>query len=480
MTIERGRELVAQAKERIRGRRAIGFFNAAFQELNRAPNDGMEWFRRSPPVWLLIAKWALASWRPNDDRPEPTREDIGFVAQTMWDALGELQAVEGQPAIFMRRMAHQQLWFQRRFDTSSIPRQFRILGELMGESVAAARFRDRYGLSFQEFVVQLAHIAADAGDNLGLPAVTMLRPATARNPDHWQAVRRILNRNVPALHGEMAELAARNTPSEVEVCELTPLVRTPLLEERNHGPVCIHHQLLFRCLESVAFDLGRAIDARGFMNDFGPAFENYVAEVLADLGGDLIRENDLAGRLLGEGQVVDFALVSDDAIVLIDAKGIEGHYDELYHNQPEELSARFRTSLLRAVDQAISTTSRLPAELRRPEVFFLCVTFKQVVVTDGTTLRALTNGTPEWESERWQSEVLTPARIFFPAIYELESMVALATDTRTPLSHLLREFFVDNGQPLTRKLLLEQHVTARTAALDAPMVVQEAAERLRR
>ncbi|HEU4634726.1 MAG TPA: hypothetical protein VFS41_01000 [Edaphobacter sp.] len=56
----------------------------------------------------------------------------------------------------------------------------------------------------------------------------------------------------------------------------------------------------------------------------------------------------------------------------------------------------------------------------------------------------------------------------------------MATATRTPLSQLIREFSTDNAQPATRKLLLEQHVTARTAALDAPMVVQEAAARLRR
>src|SRR5690606_18047952 len=115
------------------------------------------------------------------------------------------------------------------------------------------------------------------------------------------------------------------------------------------GPVCIHPILLFRMLETVLFDLARAIDARPFMNEFGPAFENYLAEVLDDLNAQVIRENELSQRLVGAGQVVDFAVVSEEALVLIDAKGIEGHYDELYHNLPEELAARLRTSLLRAV-----------------------------------------------------------------------------------------------------------------------------------
>jgi hypothetical protein len=469
-----------QSKERIRACRALGFFDAAHRELIREPNDGMPWLERLPHVWLLIAKWALASWRPHDDRPEPTEEDVRFVAQTTWDAIGQLQAVEGQPAIFMRRMALQQIWLQRAFDASSIPRQFRVLGELMAGSAATERFRQTFGLSAKEFAVQMAHMAADAGDILGLPSLSELRPQSPRNPDHWLVIRALLNRTVPDLHQEMIALDARNTPAEVEVCEQSPLVRTPLLEAIDLGPMCIHHKLLFRNLETTLFDLARSIDARPFMNEFGPAFENYVAEILADLDGQVIRENELKQLLIGEGKVVDFALVSDDALVLIDAKGIEGHYDELYHNLPAELAARLRTSLLRAVDQAIGTVARLPVELQRAEVYFLCVTFKQVVVTDGSALRELTTGTDEWAHERWNSHVLTPARMFFPSVNEFESIIALATARQVPMSQVVREFALDNAAPGTRKMLLEQHVAAQRMPLLAPTTVQEAALRLRR
>jgi hypothetical protein len=480
MTIERGRELLALAKNQISAHRALVFFDAAHRELNREPNDGLDWLQRLPHVSLLIAKWAFASWRPNDDRPEPTEDDLQFVAQTTWDAIGQLLGVEGRPDIFMRRMAQQQIWLQRGFGASSIPRQFRILGELMAGSAAMSRFEAAFGLSAAEFAIQLAHMAADAGDMLNLASMAELRPITARDPEHWLRVRAILNRTVPALHDEMAALDTRNTPAEVEVCEQSPLVRTPFLEATNLGPVCIHHKLLFRCLETVVFDLARSIEPRPFMNDFGPAFEEYVAEVLADLNGRVIRERELQERLLDQGKVVDFILVSDDALVLIEAKGIEGHYDELYHNLPAELAARLRTSLLRAVDQASSTVARLPEDLQRGEVYFLCVTFKQVVVRDGEALRELTAGTEEYAHDRWNSPVLSPGRMFFPSIYEIESMIALATATRTPLSQIVRDFVADNAQPATRKMLLEQHVTARHVALLAPMVVQEAAARLRR
>ncbi len=480
MTIEQGRLLLAQAKNRLRAFRALAFFDAAYRELNREPNDGLLWMQRLPHVSFLIAKWAFASWRPNDDRPEPNPDDLNFVAQSTFDAIGQLHRVEGNLAIFIRRMAQQQIWLQRSFDASAIPRQFRILGEVMIDAGAMTRFQEQFGLQASEFAVQLAHMAADVGDMLQIESMSELRPVTPRDPNHWLLVCAHLNRTVPALHQEMAALEARGTAAEVEVCEQSPLVRTPFLEATNFGPVCIHHKLLFRCLESVLFDLARSIDARPFMNDFGPAFERYLAEVLSDLGGQVIREGELTRRLIGGGQVVDFGLVSADAIVLIEAKGIDGHYDELYHNLPAELAARLRTSLLRAVDQAISTVNRLPPDLQRPEVYFLCVTFKQVVVTDGMALRELTTGTDQEAHERWNSEMLQPAHMFFPSIYELESLVALATATSVPLSQLIREFSNDNSDNDTRKMYLEQHVTARHVLLVAPTIVQEATARLRR
>lgn len=479
MSIEEGQLLFAQAKERLSQFRALSFFDAANRELNREPSDGLDWLQRWPHISFLIAKWALAGWRRGDDRPEPSPDDLHFVAQSVFDAISHLLRVEGNPVLFIRRMALQQIWMQRSFDTSSIARQFRILGERMAGTEIMVRFEERYGMTAADFAVQLAHMAADVGDMLEHASVSDLRPLTPRNPDHWLRVRAHMSNTVPDLHREMQALVARETAAEVEVCEQSPLVSMPFIVHADLGPVCIHPKLLFRRLESVLFDMARAISPQRFMNDFGPAFEGYLAEVLSDLGGHLMREEEIKPRLTGEGKVVDFMLVFDDALVLIDAKGIEGHYDELYHNLPAELAAKLRTSLLRAVDQAISTVSRLPTELQRPETYFLCVTFKQVVVTDGSALRELTAGTEEWDHARWMSPTLTPARMFFPSAYEFESLVALAAASGTPLSQVMREISTQNADPYTRKMYIEQHVAARNIDLLAPAIVQCAAARLR-
>lgn len=480
MTIEQGRQLLIQAKERIHAHRAVGFFDAAYGQLNREPNDGPQWLARLPHVWLLIAKWALASWTPKDDRSDPSDDDICDVFRLTWDAIGQLQAVDGHPAIFFRRTILQQVWLQRSFDTSALARQYRIIGELMSGSPIAKRFTQTVGITAADFTIQLAHMAADAGSALNLIAMVEQRPETPRDPDHWLAVRACYSRTVAELHDEMSTLVAKETPAEVEVCEQSALIRTPFLDVKTYGPVCIHPKLLFRMLETAVFDLHRSFGARPFMDIFGPAFEDYVAEVLDDLNGHVIRENELKTRLVGSGRVVDFALVSEDALVLIDAKGIEGHYDELYHNLPTELAERLRSSLLRAVDQAVATLTRLPVDLRRAEVYFLCVTFKQVAVTDGSALKELTNGTEEWVHERWDAKGLTPPRMLFASIYEFESLIALAGARHESLSQVVRKIVAENADSSTSKALLEMHIMAHQTPLVPPTCVREAARRLRR
>lgn len=479
MTIEHGRELLAQAKARLRACHGLAFFNAAFEMLRRPPDDGEEWYLRKPHVWLLIAKWGLASWRPNDERPVPIDDDINFVGQSIWDAMAALNMPGAGETIFARRLFLQQIWFQRRFDPGSLARQHRMLGEMLANSATFARFVERHRLTPAQFLRQLAYLAADSGDALQIPELSQQRPAGLRDLQHWEVIRRHFSRPVPDLHRIALEAEQRNTPPEVEVCEQSPFIATPFLLAQQ-GPVCIHHKLLFQTLGTAVFDLARATGARAFMNEFGPAFENYIAEVLEDLAAPVIRETELKERLQGEGNVVDFAMPADGALVLLDAKGIEGHYEELYHNLPAVLAERMKLSLLRAVDQAVNSASRLPEDLRRNETYFVCVTFKQLLVTDGVALRELVAGTADGTGHaRWDSLRLAPEQMLFVSIFELEQLVSLAVARGVSLGQILREITTANCIRGQRKALVEQHVMAQQVNLRAPRTLQRAAERMR-
>jgi hypothetical protein len=212
------------------------------------------------------------------------------------------------------------------------------------------------------------------------------------------------------------------------------------------------------------------------MRDFGPAFERYIEQVLRELGSELIVEEDLQARLTSPGKCVDFSLLDDDILVLIDSKGIEGHYDELYHNLPEVLTDKLRTTALHATDQAVETLQRLPADLTRPLTVFLCVTYKQFNIGDGDALRALTEGTDEWNSVRWQHPDLPPAHMFTISIQELE-LLGGAVRRGHKLADIFKRILQDNQAAETSKLLFLQHM-ARFGSVDIPAFARAAVAEL--
>ena len=103
------------------------------------------------------------------------------------------------------------------------------------------RFAETYGIEARDFLNQLAHMAADAGDGLDNVELSAQRPASPRNPDQWESVRRIYSLGIPELHAVMADIEARQTLAEVEICEQSPLIKTPFVNSVA-GPVCLHHK----------------------------------------------------------------------------------------------------------------------------------------------------------------------------------------------------------------------------------------------
>ena len=451
-----GQLLIEEARARIAQLGAGSVIAACLEHLRRPPNDGVDWYQRAPFVPLLILKWAAELAMPDDARPVAIQEDYAFICERIWDANGYLFR-PGHASIFMRRLAFQQIWYQNGLDKGSLPRQAVLFGQLMRDTAVVDEFVARVNIEPADFVRQLAFMAAQIGDLMQVVSLEELRPE-ARETDaaHWGIVKPFFETDPQRLHARMNELARYQTPRKVELCEQSPLIQTPFLST-HRGSECIHHKLFFRALETKLYDLLRGAGPERFMRDFGPAFELYVGMVLEELGVHLIREQELQGMLVEQGKCVDFALVDDDVLILVDSKGIEGHYDELYHSLPEILTEKLKTTALHAADQAIETYRTLPGELRRPSTIFLCVTYKQLNIGDGDALRALTVDTEEWGSDRWQEEGLPPAQMFTISIHELE-LLAGVVRAGERLSNIFRRILEDNSAPETSKLLFQQHL----------------------
>lgn len=467
--------LIEEARERLRELDTASVIAGCLFYLQRPENDGIEWYKRIPFISLLIIKWAAELWEPDSKRRLPEDGDFDYIHQKLWDANGEL-ASPLPLSIGLRRIAFQQFWYQRRFDLGSLPRQALIFGELMNESTVLNEFTQEFKIEAKDFIRQLAHIGSQIGVLLDLEYLRVLKPVTRpEDAEHFPIVREFLIARLADLHEYAVRLSGYGTPRHVELCEQSPLIRTPFIRTAK-GDECIHHKVLFRSLETSLYDILRSRGPEIFMREFGPAFEKYVDRVLGELEGVVIREADLQAMLPGEGKCVDFAMVDDDLLLLIDTKGIEGHYDELYHNLPEILTAKLRTTALHAIDQAVDTVRRLPDHMRRPLTIFLCVTYKHLNIGDGSALRDLTVGTPEWDAPRWHDASLPPSHMFTVSISELERLCGVVR-AGLPAVEVLGKILSDNGAPDTRKLLFEQHLM-HLGPVDIPQCSWEAAHKL--
>lgn len=351
-----------------------------------------------------------------------------------------------------------------------------LFGNLIANTDVVRAFVTEIGIEPKNFVRQLARMPSQAGDAFEGPELAQLCPEPCDRDAHdWPLVAQFLIVDPQRLHDRMVELARYRTPRAVELCEQTPLIRTPFLTTPR-GDECVHHQVLYQAIATSLYDILRDRGAEVFMRSFRPAFEVYIGTVLDELPYEVIPERELKELLQGEGKCVDFALVSDDALLLIDAEGIEGHYDERYHNVSEVLTEKLRTTALHAACQAIETVARLLQGLRRPLTAFVCVTYKQLNIGDGDALRDLTYGTKEWDHARWHEPSLPPSHMFTISIHEFELLCGVLR-RGVPMAQLFTQVLRDNEAPESSKFLFEQHM-ARYGQVDVPICSRLAAYEL--
>lgn len=322
-------------------------------------------------------------------------------------------------------------------------------------------------------------MAADAGVLLGMEHLIRLRPKEfSRLPEQWTRVTACFKTTLEGLHERLAPAIEYNTPPELELCEQSPLIKTPFIRSRNGKYELLHYTALLQAIDSSIYDLMRSKGAEIFMREFGGAFEEYVGRLLRELNCEIVTERILKKRLLGRGKCVDFTLVFDDALVLIDAKGIEGHYDELYHHLPSVITKKLKTTALHAVDQAIETVRRLPSDLIRPKYYFICATYKQMNLGHGDALRDLTKGTKEWENDRWGEPTLPTGHIFVTSIEELELLITTVRTTGSSLPDTLGTIVSRNTDASTSNFLLEMALGFPAQQLAWPVIVADSASRL--
>ena len=87
------------------------------------------------------------------------------------------------------------------------------------------------------------------------------------------------------------------------------------------------------------------------MNAFGPMFERYVQRAMEYIGEEFLAESEIMKRA-GVSKAVDFAILGQEANILLDAKGVEMSHGGMTSHRPEVITGQAKASVLRGCSKA--------------------------------------------------------------------------------------------------------------------------------
>lgn len=374
-------------RNRLRKFRPEEVVHYCIRQLN--PGRSFEWTevaQRPPWLYLLLIKWVVVY----GDFLSPARrvfserdaEEIVAALHEIWGQ--DLPSCYDNEYLFFRARFQQQYWWQELFLVPDMSRQYILFFDLEPEHHFSATFRAIHDTDLKTFLelsfALMARFAESRTTTVDERFFANLAPAYP--PGTIPAFLSILSRDLESLGRELTLRPIFGVLNES--IEPTPLLRYPLLKEENRYH-CYFVHLLFRTIQNFVYDTLRAADASAFTSKFGPIFERYLEHGLSHAGLGYMTESVLATKLPPRSKLVDFAILSDEAAILIDAKAIQFTYPGMLARTSATLADKASTAL-KAVDQGFTVAANLKASGAIEEtcpLFLLVVTYKDLLLGSG-------------------------------------------------------------------------------------------------
>lgn len=458
--------------------------------LHTPSKNQLNYLERHPWSVLLLIKWALIdenSLRPVG-RNGPSEQQLFNILNLMRD-LGSNQKAR-MPSeydnirLFLRAMAYQQFFYQRKVSFTAIARQFFYFGSVPTESYISSRFRQLTGIEISRFL-ELAQILLsrfeDEKENLisedwfsalqdVYSKIEISYFFNAISKSFEDAKSTFLERDHENIN------KGRKKRSSAEYWEQTPFVNFPLIKNSS-GYVCIDHHVLFYCIEHYVYNRLRSDNAIIFMTNFGPLFELYVKKAIDEMGLPFIIEADIKKILGEESSVIDFIIADGDSNIFIDAKAAEMSYQGKSTHESTELIKSLETSALKAIKQAHAVLNKLPQSIdakivmrKRTNNFLITVTYSELYVGNGKMLAACVG---EEKIETLLAGTYNHLRIplenmYFMTIKEFELLAEVIRTKQITLTDALNYAIAKDADPYTQKFEFQQHLAAANITLAEP------------
>lgn len=324
---------------------------------------GHEYLQTLPFVNQRLAQWALADPDcPRRGTHQLTVSTFRTLHKQAYDfvhglapqfLLGEI----GIPAL--RAIAFQQFEFQNS-SKFSVLRQYYIFGQLPANHKLVRDMLFADGLTFSELIVASYLIASFVTLNLGKPLSALQIQEMYRwfPAQKLRAAIRLFSASTDELRSHF-QADPRKKISVLSALHRPAFRMRPLLKVSNSQYAVWSVPLLLAALGTIVYQRLKEAGDGDLVSEYGKVFEKkYVANAVACLSKKVVTEEELSAKAEG-GLVVDFAIYERDSVLLVESKVKDADEATQASLEQSQIGDRFKTSLLKAIEQGFSTAVRV-------------------------------------------------------------------------------------------------------------------------
>ncbi|MDO6514408.1 hypothetical protein [Neptuniibacter sp. 2_MG-2023] len=441
--------------------------------LHQPEENGLDAARKMPYIAHLLIEW-LYQVEEFEWAREASKEDVGCIL----DKIFHLQSIAApfrdhvHYELILRKMLSAQHWPQQ----SRVVRLYRLTRlhalttseeEEEGSTWFEEQFEKVNKLTLEEFyVLSLWLMIKFDENNYAIPYQRIIIELTPFfDIEKVSKFFKLISVNLKQLEAYLYPLSEQSVSIDAYFAP-TALIKKPvfMLSDYITTP---HHSLLTKAISEFVLMDFKARDSQRFKDKFTPIFEKYVGTVLDESGSTFIPEdvlNDLYKKYNQQGnKVVDYLIKEEDAVIFIDAKGIEPHPKVQVSDNSRILKDKLSSSFTHGVQQAFGCASTLKeiGEIEIPKkerCYALVVTHLEFYISNGKRLNDLVDPTLHEKLMEKYGDHIPIENIYFTAIDEFEGIMKICRDSECNLSAFLEFCVQADKNGATGKFDMRQHI----------------------
>jgi len=366
---------------------------------------------------------------------------------------------------FMRMLAFQQFWFQRSITSDDLARQLLIFNK-----ESAAKWHEQFylitGLPLRTFLQMLMAVLAGFIDNSGRFYITKSWfDPLGLDEDMIESFFHLVSLNVEKTK-EFFELHYKNTENKLlQLTEQTPLKEYPFLQIGDKY-FCYSPHVLQEKIKHTVYDTLKSKHGNDFTQSFGRLFENYVYRMIEELDIPSIPEAEFKHLFPGK-RVCDAVIDLDNALILLEIKGVEMHPYAQINPTNAILTRQLETNIIKSFEQIyevanlLSFTEKGREILRGREIFAVVVTYKEMYLSDGQDVwdEFLSEPLQKYATEKRLDISCIPLKnILFLSVKSFEELVKVILANGNIIYKIIKRAVENNSDPKTKKYLFELHL----------------------